>query len=100
MVNGKTGYLVNNVKQCADRVAYLLQNPRKAAAIGKAGKEHVRRNFLVTRHLLDYICMFKRTLKNANGMKGRVSSIPKGMNSRMRKRISSLSDTLVEISKG
>ncbi|MFX0132446.1 MAG: glycosyltransferase [Candidatus Hodarchaeota archaeon] len=64
IIDGKTGYLVNNVEECADRVLKLLKNPDLAEKMGKAGKEHVRKNFLMTRHLMDYIKLLKRIAIN------------------------------------
>lgn len=59
IIDGKTGYLVNNINECAKRVTYLLKNPGIAKKMGQAGKEHVKQNFLITRHLLDYLRLFK-----------------------------------------
>ncbi|RLG19835.1 glycosyl transferase family 1 [Candidatus Micrarchaeota archaeon] len=100
VINGKTGYLVNNIAQCADRVLHLLKNPEKAKEMGQAGKEHVKKNFLVTRHLLDYIRVFKKTLKESNAMRGRVSSVRKNVSSSFLQGLSNLSEIMSEISKG
>ncbi len=55
IVDGKTGYLVNTVEECADRVLRLLRNPPLADEMGQAGRERVRENFLITRNLRDYL---------------------------------------------
>ncbi len=55
ILDGKTGFLVNSISETADRVKYLLKNPKKAAKLGIEGREHVRENFLITRHLRDYL---------------------------------------------
>jgi trehalose synthase len=55
IVDGKTGYLVNTVEECADRVLRLLRNPPLADELGQAGRERVRENFLITRNLRDYL---------------------------------------------
>ena len=55
IIYGKTGYLVNTVQECANRIVYLLQHPQIAERMGQAGKEHVRQNFLITRYLRDYL---------------------------------------------
>ncbi|HEC33453.1 MAG TPA: glycosyltransferase [Chloroflexi bacterium] len=60
VIDGQTGFLVDSVEACADRTLYLLQHPKEAARMGKAAREHVRRNFLVTRHLRDYLSLFQR----------------------------------------
>ena len=59
IIYGKTGYLVNTVEECANRVLYLLRNPHKADRLGQAGHEHVRENFLITRYLRDYLRIFR-----------------------------------------
>jgi trehalose synthase len=59
IVNGKTGYLVGTVEECAQRVLSLLKNPEKARAMGRAGREFVRDNFLITRYLRDYLRIFR-----------------------------------------
>jgi len=55
--NGFNGYLVDprDHKQCADRVMRILLNPQMGEKMGLNGREYVRDNFLVTRHLLDWI---------------------------------------------
>ena len=58
VLDGKTGFLVDSVESCADKTIYLLEQPHAAQAMGVAGREHVRENFLITRHLLDYIELF------------------------------------------
>jgi len=60
IIYGKTGYLVNTVEECANRIAYLLKHPQVAERTGQAGKEHVRQNFLITRYLRDYLKILNR----------------------------------------
>lgn len=59
IVNGKTGYLVNTIEECGQRVLSLLKKPRKARKMGRAGREFVRDNFLITRYLRDYLRIFR-----------------------------------------
>lgn len=54
---GVTGYTVNSVEGAAYRIRYLLSNPKLIQKMGEAGREHVRRNFLITRHLRDYLSL-------------------------------------------
>jgi trehalose synthase len=54
---GRTGYLVNSVEGAAFRLRTLIENPALAAQMGREGKEHVRRNFLITRNLRDYLAL-------------------------------------------
>lgn len=53
IINGKCGYLINNVKECAERIIELIQNPRRARAMGKFGREHIRKHFLLPRLIRD-----------------------------------------------
>ncbi len=60
IVDGQTGFLVHDVEECAEKVLYLLQNRDEAEMMGANAKEHVRRNFLLPRHLRDYLQLFNR----------------------------------------
>ncbi len=60
IVNGKTGYLVNNAEECIDRTLSLLQSPEEADRMGALGIEYVRDNFLTTRYLRDYLNIFRQ----------------------------------------
>jgi len=57
MVAGVTGYTVETVEGAAFRIRHLLSNPELIGRMGAAAREHVRRNFLVTRHLGDYLAL-------------------------------------------
>ena len=63
--NGRTGFLVDpyDIKECADRIIELLKKPALAEQIGKNAKEHIRKNFLTTRLLLDYLNLLNEILK-------------------------------------
>jgi trehalose synthase len=58
ILDGETGFLVNNVAECIDKVGLLLREPALADELGGQGVEHVRRNFLTTRYLRDYLRIF------------------------------------------
>ncbi len=60
ILDGKTGFLVDSVEACAARVVYLLRHPEEARRMGAAARERVRRHFLITRHLADYLRLFLR----------------------------------------
>ncbi|MGH7266001.1 MAG: glycosyltransferase [Candidatus Rokuibacteriota bacterium] len=57
-----TGYLVHSSEGAAFWLRYLLNNPETISRLGGAGREHVRRNFLVTRHLADYLSLLVRVV--------------------------------------
>jgi trehalose synthase len=52
-----TGYIVRSVEGAAFRMRQLLQQPEVAARLGGAAREFVRRNFLLTRHLGEYLAL-------------------------------------------
>jgi len=59
--DGKVGgFLVKSQKQGIRRALELLRKPKFRENLAKRGKEHVRKNFLITRHLKDYIDLFNR----------------------------------------
>ena len=59
MVNdGVNGYLVDDVETAAKRTSDLLRAPDRATEMGTAGREHVRRNFLSTRELEDWLRLY------------------------------------------
>ena len=58
ILDGETGFLVDSTEACAEKMLYFLQHPKEAARMGAAAREHVRRNFLTTRHLGDYLRLF------------------------------------------
>jgi len=55
---GENGYLVDDVPTTAARAIDLLRDPARANAMGAAGREHVRREFLSTRELEDWLRLF------------------------------------------
>jgi len=58
VLDGQTGYLVDGVEACAARCLELLRDPARRQAMGQAGREHVRRNFLTPRLLRDELNLF------------------------------------------
>lgn len=60
--DGVNGFLVDRIEEAAEKVCLLLESPVTAQRMGDAGHEKVRRNFLCTRHLLDYLRLFHRLI--------------------------------------
>jgi trehalose synthase len=60
--DGVTGYLVDSVDACAQRVLDILGDPEAGRRLGLRGKEHVRANFLTPRYLRDYLKIFNGVL--------------------------------------
>lgn len=57
IIEGVTGFLVRSEEGVAFRLRHLLNNPGLIQRMGGAGREHVRRNFMITRHLTDYLTL-------------------------------------------
>ena len=57
VTNHHTGFLVSSPEGAALRIRYLLGNPQKRESIGMKGREYVRDNFLITRHLREYLTL-------------------------------------------
>ena len=57
VIFGVTGYTVETVEGAAFRIRHFLGNPELIGRMGAAGREHIRRNFLITRHLGDYLAL-------------------------------------------
>jgi trehalose synthase len=53
-----SGILTRTIEGTAYYVRQLLNNPEYGQRLGLNGREHVRNNFLVTRHLRDYMLLF------------------------------------------
>src|SRR3989338_9899825 len=53
-----SGLLVHSVEGAAHAIKQLLNNREYAKRLGENGREHVRQNFLLTRHLRDFLLMF------------------------------------------
>lgn len=56
--NKLTGLLCHSIDGAAYALKQLLSSDSYAAWLGKNGKEHVRQNFLITRHLKEYLLLF------------------------------------------
>ncbi len=60
VIDKETGFLVDTVQEAAEKTLYILEHAEEANRIGERGREHVRRNFLITRHLEDYLKLLGR----------------------------------------
>ena len=58
VIDGVTGFLVNDINEAAEKTLYLLKHKEEAKKMGEKGREHVLKNFLITRHLKDYLKLF------------------------------------------
>lgn len=64
VISHYTGYLVNSPEGTAHRIRYLLHHRDKMRQLGKAAKEFVRENFLLTRHIREYLTLYLYLLKD------------------------------------
>lgn len=53
-----SGILTHSVEGTAQWIKRLLNEPDFAATLGKNGREHIRNNYLITRHIKDYLLLF------------------------------------------
>ena len=57
VLDGVTGFLINNLEEAAERTSLLARRRWLSIMLGHNGEEHVKRNFLVTKNLKDYLRM-------------------------------------------
>jgi trehalose synthase len=60
--DGRSGYLVDSVQECAQRVEELLADPDRRRAFGAHGQAHVRERFLLPRLLADELQLYASVL--------------------------------------
>lgn len=58
ITHGVTGFLVHSVEGAAFRIRQLLNNQEMAGKMGQSAKEYVRKNFLITRQVRDYLALW------------------------------------------
>lgn len=58
IIHKQSGILVHSIEGASYWMKQLLQQPAFARKLGENGREHVRNNFLLTRHLRDYMLLF------------------------------------------
>ena len=55
--DGKGGFLVESVDECAEKVLYLLEHPSEARQMGLKGRQRIRSHFLTPRLLYDELAL-------------------------------------------
>ncbi len=53
-----SGLLCHSVEGAAFAIKQLLNNPGYAKKLGESGREHIKNNYLLTRHLKEYMLLF------------------------------------------
>ncbi|MBI2267457.1 MAG: glycosyltransferase [Armatimonadetes bacterium] len=71
VLDGRTGFLVEGVAPCAERILYLLEHPKEKEEMGRAGRKHVLENFLCTRNLKDYLEIFTQLREQTAAVRNR-----------------------------
>jgi trehalose synthase len=56
--NGVNGFLVSSVEEAAKRIIQLLKDKKLRKRMGEMGRETVRKRFLLTRYLEQYLDLF------------------------------------------
>jgi trehalose synthase len=64
--DGKNGCLLDpgDTQGFADRIVEIMKNPGLAKDLGKKGRESVRKKFLITRLLSDYLDLLREEIHN------------------------------------
>jgi trehalose synthase len=57
IINGMTGFVVHSPEGAATRTMQLLGSPALRQTLAENGHMHVKENFLITRHLRDYLLL-------------------------------------------
>jgi trehalose synthase len=65
VVDYHTGFLVNTPEGAAHRIRFLLCHREKMKSMGEKAREFVRENFLLTRHLREYLILFHTILSDS-----------------------------------
>lgn len=67
VVNHHTGFLVTTPEGAAHRIRYFLHHRNRIAEMGEVAREFVRENFLLTRHMREYLTLFLAVLRDGTG---------------------------------
>ena len=66
IVNHHTGFLVSTPQGAALRARYLLRNHARLDEMGRQARQFVRENFLITRHLREYLTLMLGLTRGAS----------------------------------
>lgn len=67
VVNGQTGHLVRSPEGAALRIRHMIQHPHQRAYMGRQARRFVRENFLLTRHLREYMTLMVALQHSSGG---------------------------------
>jgi trehalose synthase len=66
VVNHQTGFLVNTAEGAALRIRYLLKHRERLHEIGETARNFVLENYLLTRHLREYLTLMVAVIRNSS----------------------------------
>jgi len=61
--DGINGFLVDTIQETAEKIIYILKNPKIAKEIGEAGYIKIKNEFLLIKHVERYLDLFEILLK-------------------------------------
>jgi len=61
-----SGILTHSVQGTAQAIKQLINEPEYAQTLGTNAREHIRNNFLITRHIKDYLLLFISVLRDGS----------------------------------
>ncbi len=61
--NGKNGFIVKTPEELAQKITFLLSNPKKKKLLGEAARKTVFEKFLFPRLVLDHLKLYRSCLK-------------------------------------
>lgn len=64
VVNHHTGFLVNTPEGAAHRIRYFLHHRHRIQEMGEEAREFVRENFLLTRHMREYLTLLLAVIRD------------------------------------
>ena len=73
--HGDTGYFYQDTSETAQLVMYLLNNPKVAAMVGKNGRKHVERHFILPDRIADFLRAIDMTMNSGLNKKRHHESI-------------------------
>lgn len=59
-----SGILTHSIQGTARWIRQLINEPEYARRLGENGREHIKNNFLITRHIKDYLLLFLSLTRN------------------------------------
>jgi len=62
VINGKSGFIVNSDEEAIEKTKYLLNHPEIAKKMGKEGRKHILKNFILPNHLENYLTAIAKVL--------------------------------------